>query len=1301
MPKKPTTMLSNKAAIDFLRQDGENDDADPYPHLALLPPSFAYYGTRMPLAAIQHSIPEDIRILYYYRRWSLGRKAARIIQRSNDIIDASLPKDGDVSALELKVDEYLRIAEAITDQLIKLIDDEDRTHDSLIKATFTIWQPFMSELGRRVCQLPRCLRDMIYAEVLRQSLLEYHTSRFGDFMPFVPRAWDEGDDCYIQIVDELSEKYFQGKSRGPRQNSVIVAAHNLPSLPRMVTNMLGGYITRLEMVVPFTFLHLEISWRGALDNGGATYWIHRQDSVDSLNDLLGVTVRKCEVHLRFNDIKRVRFEDYSPEFAKSMQRLCGWMGKILQRGGTVDFNQEEREDRRGFLSAEDVFGQPVREWIATQEHRWHYNYHVNTNADEEEVEEEEEEEKNGSDDAVAGTQQWQGDPDAPPSISDVKFTLELLDHIQSRYCIDTSRVYAAGKSNGGGFTGILACDATATTRIAAFAPVSGAFYLDANNQPLPCNPSRKPIPFMEFHGWHDKTILYSGGNNTRGNARTPDIFKYVQDWAKRDGLEGVVPTTSFLCSGKRKVTRYSWDDDVVVHYNYTNLQHDWPSEFANGDTEEYLTCREAEATSVILEWFGKWRLPQPRQASPLSPTKAMSTSRPPLTPQTYPSYQQISTAYLTAYTGPILNPDATFSHFTLSPTPTHLLHGYWTFRLPQDERTAFSRGIWSPEEILLATEQDDLHEDIELRWVRGYNDENREVEGREMVRGTAVAHLRVIADMRGLLGWPLSSRGRVPLYPSGTDGRLREFWEGRYAELGAQTSEPMGPGEDDVSAEAYEQDITDVDETQPSPPGLDTEMSGALPDDATPSSESTMTDGQGSGQLAVSQAEQQLLNDGLDGLRVDSPADGPEQTEFKDEMDTETPERESGCNEDASAETDALTDALDEEMYTDISDEEGGCDEDSSTESLVLNDTLTLALNDEMETETPDMESGCDEDSSTESLVLNDTLTAINDEMNTQDPDIDRGYDADASIDASSLTDSLTPTPTNPPNDEPDYTMEPSSPDTDPGYDADDDEVSSVDTVTLPETLPSANVATSVETSTLLVECFTDVAGIRTLTNATATRRVSVSGTCNDEVSSDVSGPVCVPSGNDGDVHEDATATDDVPFPSVKDDKTSAVPTTQHLADSSPSTPPGAKKINPNNEHMSPSLRAYMSSLAHIPCMACDQLTHHTPACPHANLAPKPRLTTSDLAFLAAAVQHFDPGPWKEHFDQFPTPEPEDVETQLRGMAAVVRNEESYREDARLHGLPDRLMVLMWVFKCAGWLGEGEGEGGGEVMTEG
>jgi poly(3-hydroxybutyrate) depolymerase len=195
----------------------------------------------------------------------------------------------------------------------------------------------------------------------------------------------------------------------------------------------------------------------------------------------------------------------------------------------------------------------------------------------------------------------------------VKFTLDLISELEKKYCVDPARIYSAGKSNGGGFTGLLACDSEASKRIAAFAVVSGAFYRDNKTNELPaCTPGRKSVPWMEFHGYADDTIPYVGGLNTRKNAYSTNINKYVHDWARRDDFEVSSKKTSTLCSGKRSVTRYGWGKDVIVHYNYTNLGHDWPSSYENADTkadgDSVLTCKEAEATSIILEWFKKWTL---------------------------------------------------------------------------------------------------------------------------------------------------------------------------------------------------------------------------------------------------------------------------------------------------------------------------------------------------------------------------------------------------------------------------------------------------------------------------------------------------------------------------------------------------------------------------------------------------------------------------------------------------------------------------------------------------------------------
>jgi poly(3-hydroxybutyrate) depolymerase len=72
--------------------------------------------------------------------------------------------------------------------------------------------------------------------------------------------------------------------------------------------------------------------------------------------------------------------------------------------------------------------------------------------------------------------EWQGDPDA--TTYDIVFTSELLSQLNQTYNISQTEIFATGKSNGGGFLSLLACDQVMSSKIAAFAAASGAFYVN-------------------------------------------------------------------------------------------------------------------------------------------------------------------------------------------------------------------------------------------------------------------------------------------------------------------------------------------------------------------------------------------------------------------------------------------------------------------------------------------------------------------------------------------------------------------------------------------------------------------------------------------------------------------------------------------------------------------------------------------------------------------------------------------------------------------------------------------------------
>ena len=89
---------------------------------------------------------------------------------------------------------------------------------------------------------------------------------------------------------------------------------------------------------------------------------------------------------------------------------------------------------------------------------------------------------------------------------DLHLVAALLNNLESHYCIDRSRVFATGFSNGAFFSSLLGC--TMADRFAAIAPVSGG--------PLsvPCKPSRG-IPVLIHHGRNDQMIEVARGRAGR------------------------------------------------------------------------------------------------------------------------------------------------------------------------------------------------------------------------------------------------------------------------------------------------------------------------------------------------------------------------------------------------------------------------------------------------------------------------------------------------------------------------------------------------------------------------------------------------------------------------------------------------------------------------------------------------------------------------------------------------------------------------------------------------------------------
>jgi len=200
---------------------------------------------------------------------------------------------------------------------------------------------------------------------------------------------------------------------------------------------------------------------------------------------------------------------------------------------------------------------------------------------------------------------WQGVPLV--TTNDIQFTTDIINEVQSLYCIDTIRITATGKSDGAGFCNVPACDPVLSKRLAAFAPVSGAYYVDE----LPCIPStvnitcsagRADVPILAFHGGNDSIIAYLGGE--RKNECLPTIPHFVQEWARRDGLGSSNVTSSVAVDTVKYTFGQGAKTGLVALYYESNIGHDWPSTQPNADnTVSGHHVANYNATPIILEFF--------------------------------------------------------------------------------------------------------------------------------------------------------------------------------------------------------------------------------------------------------------------------------------------------------------------------------------------------------------------------------------------------------------------------------------------------------------------------------------------------------------------------------------------------------------------------------------------------------------------------------------------------------------------------------------------------------------------------
>ncbi|MGB2695740.1 MAG: PHB depolymerase family esterase [Dehalococcoidia bacterium] len=228
------------------------------------------------------------------------------------------------------------------------------------------------------------------------------------------------------------------------------------------------------------------------------------------------------------------------------------------------------------------------------------------------------------------------EPYADPSVpDDVAFISDLLDKLEAQLCIDATRVYSTGLSNGAMMSVRLACNLS--DRIAAIAPVAGAYYPpfspDIAAEP-PCN-STRPVSIIAFHGTDDPIILFEGGPigiSGIGLSTRHIESEVMPDWAAHNGCDPT-PVISQASANVRLIEYGNCDDGVVVQlYAVEGGGHTWPD--AAGALPESIvgaTTTEINANDLLWDFFQAHTLPAVQAPAPSATAPAATVSSLPTT----------------------------------------------------------------------------------------------------------------------------------------------------------------------------------------------------------------------------------------------------------------------------------------------------------------------------------------------------------------------------------------------------------------------------------------------------------------------------------------------------------------------------------------------------------------------------------------------------------------------------------------------------------------------------------------------
>jgi polyhydroxybutyrate depolymerase len=181
--------------------------------------------------------------------------------------------------------------------------------------------------------------------------------------------------------------------------------------------------------------------------------------------------------------------------------------------------------------------------------------------------------------------------------NDIAMVSSLMSHLEATLCIDASRVYSTGMSDGGATTSVLAC--LLPNKFAAFAAVAVIVFCGSK--------TGRAVAIEAFSGTADPVVPFNGGQvSCCGHPTLPAAPASMAAWAAHDHCATKFTDVRLGSEVRRRTWSGCKPGSAAVFYIIDGGGHTWPGSIPIASLG--LTTQQIKASDVIWKFFAAHKL---------------------------------------------------------------------------------------------------------------------------------------------------------------------------------------------------------------------------------------------------------------------------------------------------------------------------------------------------------------------------------------------------------------------------------------------------------------------------------------------------------------------------------------------------------------------------------------------------------------------------------------------------------------------------------------------------------------------